>query len=57
VPAATDVPEDLQALLDERAAARAAKDFATSDRIRDELASRGYTVTDTPNGQVLTEST
>ena len=57
VPAATEVPEDLQALLDERAAARAAKDFDTSDRIRDEITSRGYTVTDTPDGQVLTEST
>jgi Cysteinyl-tRNA synthetase len=54
VPAPTEISADLQSLLDERAAARAAKDFATSDRIRDELATRGYTVTDTPEGQVLT---
>ncbi len=52
-PLAAEIPDDVQALLDERAAARAAKDFATSDRVRDELAAMGYVVTDTPDGQVL----
>lgn len=49
-----DIAPEIQALLDERAAARVAKDFATSDRIRDELADLGLTVTDTPDGQKLT---
>jgi cysteinyl-tRNA synthetase len=40
-------------LLDQRAAARAAKDWATSDTLRDELASLGVTVRDTPDGQVV----
>lgn len=53
-PSPVEIPNDVQALLDERAAARAAKDFSTSDRVRDELAAKGYTVTDTPDGQVLT---
>ena len=47
------IPADITALVERRAAARAAKDFATSDAIRDELAARGYTVVDTPDGQVL----
>jgi len=48
-------PEDLEpevaALLDERAAARAARDFGASDRLRDELATHGVTVEDTRDGQ------
>jgi cysteinyl-tRNA synthetase len=34
----------------ERQAARAARDFATADRIRDELASRNVLLEDTPTG-------
>ena len=41
----------LAALLDERAAARAARDWAASDRLRDELADRGIAVEDTRDGQ------
>ena len=41
----------LQTLLDERAAARAARDWAASDRLRDELADRGVAVEDTRDGQ------
>jgi cysteinyl-tRNA synthetase len=39
------------ALLDARAAARAAQDWAGSDRLRDELAERGIAVEDTRDGQ------
>jgi cysteinyl-tRNA synthetase len=45
------LPDGAQALLDERAAARMAKDWAASDRLRDELATLGVTVSDTAQGQ------
>ena len=41
----------VQTLLATRAAARGAKDFATSDTVRDELAGLGVEVKDTPQGQ------
>lgn len=47
----TEVPEDVRALLDERAAARAKGDYARSDQLRDELRKRGYLVKDTKEGQ------
>lgn len=40
----------MRSLLDNRAVARANKDFATSDRIRDDLAAAGITIEDTPDG-------
>jgi cysteinyl-tRNA synthetase len=40
----------VEKLLADRAAARAAKDYAASDRIRDELATAGITIDDTPAG-------
>jgi cysteinyl-tRNA synthetase len=45
------LPEGAQALLDARAAARTGKDYAASDRLRDELAAVGVTVADTAEGQ------
>lgn len=48
---AVSLPEGASALLESRERARAAKDFVTSDRLRDELASLGVSVTDTPDGQ------
>ena len=54
VPAvAAAIPNDVQALLDERAAARKAKDFAASDRLRDEIKKRGYEVRDSGDEQIL----
>ncbi|WP_419945826.1 cysteine--tRNA ligase [Candidatus Poriferisodalis sp.] len=50
VPADGMTDDEVEALLEERAAARAARDFATSDRIRDELASAGIVVSDSPDG-------
>jgi cysteinyl-tRNA synthetase len=47
---ATLSPEE-QALLDARATARADRDWAASDRLRDELADRGIAVEDTRDGQ------
>jgi cysteinyl-tRNA synthetase len=43
---ATLTEADIEARLNKRKAARAAKDFATSDRIRDELAAQGVEVMD-----------
>ncbi len=40
----------IDALVAERQAARARKDFAASDRIRDQLAAEGVTILDTPEG-------
>ncbi len=41
---------DIDALIEDRTAARANKDFATSDRIRDELAEQGVILEDGPDG-------
>jgi cysteinyl-tRNA synthetase len=46
------LPEGADDLLARRAAARAARDFVTSDRLRDELAALGVEVRDTAGGQV-----
>jgi cysteinyl-tRNA synthetase len=46
-------PDDVSALVAEREAARAAKDFAASDDLRDRIAERGWVVQDTPAGSVL----
>ena len=45
------LPAGAATLLGAREKARAAKDFAESDRLRDQLAAMGVTVTDTPTGQ------
>ena len=50
----TEMPAGAAELLERRAAARATRDFATSDSLRDELAALGIDVRDTPNGQVTT---
>lgn len=41
---------EIDALLAKRAEARAAKDFATSDKIRDDLAAQGIQIEDGPDG-------
>jgi cysteinyl-tRNA synthetase len=50
--ATAEVEDDVVALVERRDAARAAKEFAESDRIRDELLERGIMLEDTPNGTV-----
>ena len=46
-----DLSPELRSMLDERAAARAARDWAASDRLRDELLAQGIAVEDTRDGQ------
>ena len=41
---------DIQALVEERQAARKAKNWARADEIRDQLAAQGYILKDTPQG-------
>jgi cysteinyl-tRNA synthetase len=48
-----EIPAEIQALLEQRQAARKAKDFARSDAIRDELKSKGWLIEDTPKGPKL----
>jgi cysteinyl-tRNA synthetase len=52
-PAEVAVPADVLALVDERQAARKAKDFARSDAIRAELLSMGWEVGDSPQGPTI----
>jgi cysteinyl-tRNA synthetase len=48
---AISLPDGASTLLESRERARAAKDFVTSDHLRNELAALGVAVTDTPDGQ------
>jgi len=45
-----EIEPEVQALIDERQAARKAKDFARADEIRDQLKAMGITLKDTPQG-------
>lgn len=49
--ASSELPHGAAQLIERRAAARAGRDFATSDAMRDELAVLGVEVRDTPAGQ------
>lgn len=48
-----ELPEEIQKLLEERKTARENKNWAESDRIRDLLKEKGYTVKDTKEGQTI----
>ena len=50
MPTKSAVPGEVQRLVDERQAARKAKNFKRSDEIRDQLAQLGWTVEDTAQG-------
>ncbi len=53
----TEIEPEIQALIDERQAARKAKNFARADEIRDELKAKGITLKDTPQGvQIIREA-
>ncbi|MEM1084726.1 MAG: cysteine--tRNA ligase [Verrucomicrobiota bacterium] len=52
-PTSAAVPDDIRALADKRWEARAAKDWAKSDAMRDQLADLGWAVKDSPQGYEL----
>jgi cysteinyl-tRNA synthetase len=52
---AEEIPAEIAALLEERAAARASKNWAESDRLRDEIAAKGWLVKDSKEGQSCTK--
>ena len=52
-PAKEEIPSDVLELAEARSAARAAKEWAESDRLRDRLAELGWAVKDTPEGPKL----
>ena len=54
-PVMRTLPADAEALLQRRVAARAAKDWAASDHLRDQLASMGVAVKDTKDGTTTWE--
>lgn len=49
-----EIPSEIQALAEERAEARKAKDWARADAIRDQLKEAGYELKDTPEGVKIT---
>jgi cysteinyl-tRNA synthetase len=49
------LPPDVVALAEQRVQTRLARDFEGADRLRDEIARRGYVVRDTPQGFELVE--
>ena len=53
--AKAEVPTEIQALLDQRAEARKAKNWAESDRLRDAIAAAGWIVKDSKDGQSVTK--
>ena len=54
--ALASLPPDVEKLVAERAAARAAKEWKKSDEIRDQIAAFGWTVKDTKDGQKILRS-
>ena len=50
-----DVPDEVKALADARFAARKAKNWAESDRLREQLAALGFAVKDTADGYELSK--
>ncbi len=48
--AKNDIPEEIMAMAQARQEARKAKNFAESDRLRDELKAKGYVIEDVPGG-------
>lgn len=53
---ATELPVDIQELIDKREAARIARNWAEADFIRDAILRKGFAIEDTPQGPKLTKT-
>ena len=51
--AADDIPEEVTLLAEQRLEARKNKDWKKSDQLRDRIRQLGYSINDTPAGQVI----
>ena len=51
---AADIPAEVMELVEQRKQARAAKDFALADKLRDEIAALGYAIRETRQGTEIT---
>ncbi|MEM7272373.1 MAG: cysteine--tRNA ligase [Actinomycetota bacterium] len=49
----TEVPDDVRRMVDERQAARSAKDYALADELRDRIAAAGWSIEDAADGPVV----
>ena len=54
-PDSVTIPVEVLTLVEERQAARVGKDWAGSDRIRDQIAALGWQVKDTKEGPKVTK--
>ncbi|MBR1763958.1 MAG: cysteine--tRNA ligase [Ruminococcus sp.] len=54
--AASDIPEEVLALVAQRKEARAAKNFALADELRDKITALGYTIRETRQGTEITRN-
>jgi cysteinyl-tRNA synthetase len=52
-PYAQEIPAEIAALVEQRAKARASKDWALSDQLRDKIHALGWSLKDTKDGQKL----
>jgi len=53
--AKSDIPNDIQELIEKRETARLARDYATADLLRTKLSDRGYAVEDSEHGPKVTK--
>jgi cysteinyl-tRNA synthetase len=51
-----DLPQTVQDLIKQRAAARDRQDFSLADQLREQLMEKGYSVNDTQQGQIITKA-
>ena len=55
VPKDESIPDDIKEIAERRRQARADRDFAMADRLRDEITALGYELKDTPDGVKITK--
>ncbi len=56
LPKEDKIPERVEELVKKRQEARAARDYAAADGIRDQILSLGYTLKDTPDGVKISKT-